>query len=115
MRLLGWDAAVDSSRLRPLASPSRGGNGIAVGTVEGTRLVVEEVLVGLSEVGLHGLLCRVTREESPVLLSIDAPLGWPEAMGRGLVGHVAGGMVGIDADQMFRRETDRFVLFGTSP
>jgi hypothetical protein len=43
------------------------------------------------------------------LLAIDAPLGWPEPMGKALVGHVAGAPIEPTAHDLFRRATDRFV------
>lgn len=45
----------------------------------------------------------------PVLLCIDAPLGWPLDLGRSLVSHRAGDGIEIDANTLFRRETDRDV------
>jgi hypothetical protein len=43
------------------------------------------------------------------LLAIDAPLGWPEPMGRLLATHMAGTPIKTTAHDLFRRETDRFV------
>ena len=44
-----------------------------------------------------------------VLIAIDAPLGWPQNLGIFLQGHKAGGNLNIDAHNLFRRETDKFV------
>lgn len=44
-----------------------------------------------------------------VLLALDAPLGWPQAMGRALAKHRAGEALPDLANDLFRRETDRFV------
>ena len=44
-----------------------------------------------------------------VLLALDAPLGWPEALGRGLVAHAAGQALPYEANCIFRRETDRYI------
>jgi hypothetical protein len=45
----------------------------------------------------------------PALIGLDAPLGWPAAMGRVLSGHRAGEAVGLPANDLFRRHTDRVV------
>ena len=44
-----------------------------------------------------------------VLFALDAPLGWPHKMRTALKCHKAGAPPCIDADHMFRRETDIFV------
>jgi Protein of unknown function (DUF429) len=40
------------------------------------------------------------------LLAIDAPLGWPVALGKNLVGHWAGMALPVPADSLFHRQTD---------
>ena len=45
----------------------------------------------------------------PVLLCLDAPLGWPSALARELSGHQAGAGITADADAMFHRHTDRVI------
>jgi len=44
-----------------------------------------------------------------VLLAIDSPLGWPVNMGKTLCYHSAGKGIDIDSNDLFRRETDKFV------
>jgi predicted RNase H-like nuclease len=44
-----------------------------------------------------------------ILLALDAPLGWPAAMGKTLAGHRAGEPIAVPPNQLFRRETDRYV------
>src|SRR5207253_1199225 len=44
-----------------------------------------------------------------VLLAFDAPLGWPQPLGRALAEHRAGHPLSLPAHQLFRRATDRFV------
>lgn len=46
---------------------------------------------------------------APVLLAIDAPLGWPIDMGRQLASHRAGQAIAIESNLLFRRATDRFI------
>lgn len=43
------------------------------------------------------------------LIALDAPLGWPQDFGHTLAKHVAGKPLQKEANQFFRRETDRFV------
>ena len=50
------------------------------------------------------------RKGMPVLIAIDAPLGWPDGMKcPPFTSHVAGCALKVDADQLFARETDRQV------
>jgi len=53
----------------------------------------------------------------PTLLAIDAPLGWPAALGQALAPHRAGERISTAPDEMFRRETDRSVqrIVGKTP
>lgn len=54
---------------------------------------------------LHGHL----RVASRALLAIDAPLGWPAALGRALASHQAGEAVVVPQNSLFRRATDTMV------
>jgi predicted RNase H-like nuclease len=47
--------------------------------------------------------------EIPVLIAIDAPLGWPAPMGKALATHRAGSALGVEPNEMFRRRTDRVI------
>jgi len=47
--------------------------------------------------------------DCPTLLALDAPLGWPAALGQYLVQHQAGSPLPIDPNLLFRRETDRVI------
>jgi len=49
------------------------------------------------------------REEESALLALDAPLGWPAALGRELEAHAAGDPVMVPGELLFRRLTDRVV------
>ncbi|MGI6404683.1 MAG: DUF429 domain-containing protein [Oscillospiraceae bacterium] len=49
------------------------------------------------------------QEDDKVILAIDAPLGWPEDLGNSLYRHSAGQALSVEANLMFRRETDRFI------
>lgn len=45
------------------------------------------------------------------LLCLDAPLGWPKALSKSLIDHVAGQVLSATADEMFSRTTDRIIQF----
>ena len=49
------------------------------------------------------------KNSSRALIALDAPLGWPQAMGTNLQGHRAGELINVRANTMFRRYTDSFV------
>jgi hypothetical protein len=56
-------------------------------------------------------------DAAAALIAIDAPLGWPAGAGEAFTAHRAGDSIPIEADALFRRETDRFVyrLLGQTP
>ncbi|MBL7076257.1 MAG: DUF429 domain-containing protein [Kiritimatiellae bacterium] len=51
------------------------------------------------------------------VLALDAPLGWPQAMGMRLASHTAGQAIPTEPNVIFRRETDRDIKlrFGKTP
>lgn len=55
------------------------------------------------------LLVNWLGEPGPVLLALDAPLGWPRAMAAALGAHRAGALLAEDAGTIFTRETDRVI------
>ncbi|MEX0709390.1 MAG: DUF429 domain-containing protein [Woeseia sp.] len=94
--LVGVDCAVQAK-----------GIGIGVGhCVDGT-VAVDEILVGFIDPAQ--VLAPIIREKAPVLLAFDSPLGWPKPMGQLLIDHQASAALPVDANHLFRRETDRFV------
>lgn len=83
--------------------------GIAVGTSDDAGCTVHVAHVCPDEGTLAGEVARHLGDAPRVLLALDAPLGWPEAMGRLLATHHAGDALPIPANTLFRRETDRFI------
>ncbi|MGM0673310.1 MAG: DUF429 domain-containing protein [Spirochaetota bacterium] len=55
------------------------------------------------------LVSELLSPPRPALIGLDAPLGWPEPMGRLLTAHRAGEELNIEANLFFRRHTDRVV------
>lgn len=49
------------------------------------------------------------RDEADTLLALDAPLGWPAALGPALARHLAGEAVAVPIAAMFQRATDHAV------
>ena len=93
--IIGVDCAVDSAKV-----------GVAVGHYSTTHHSVEEVVVGLGKKELEQFLASEIRDAKRVLVAMDAPLGWPIALGEQLFNHRAGDHLGSPADSLFRRETD---------
>ncbi|MBI4463082.1 MAG: DUF429 domain-containing protein [Acidobacteria bacterium] len=49
------------------------------------------------------------RREGRVLLTLDAPLGWPDELSKALADHKAGEPIRSTADKLFRRLTDQVI------
>ena len=94
--LIGVDCAVQAKSI-----------GIAIGTWTNGTVAVNEIFVGSNEPA--EVIAPIIREKRPALLAFDSPLGWPELMGRLLAEHEASAALPVDANHLFRRETDRFV------
>ncbi len=82
--------------------------GLARGHLQGGKLVVTDIALG-SEVESVGETVASWCADGPTLLAIDAPLGWPAALGRGLHRHRAGQVLEGETHDLFRRVTDRHV------
>ncbi|MBT8492379.1 MAG: DUF429 domain-containing protein [Deltaproteobacteria bacterium] len=96
--IVGIDCATDPSKV-----------GLALGEVEGGRPKLWEVAVANRGDSVAEVVSRGTRAIGGVLLALDAPLGWPQAMTDALPNHRAGEPIGMEANQLFRRHTDRVV------
>lgn len=81
--------------------------GLALGYIEDGRVHVSEVLT--KQPKIVPILLEWIRAHSPVLIAIDAPLGWPRPLGPALASHKAGAAITHGADELFHRATDRFV------
>jgi hypothetical protein len=96
--IIGIDCAVDPRRV-----------GLALGWPDGEGLQIAEVATGSRDRPPLATILDWLPEESPTLLALDAPLGWPASLGEALSGHQAGEAIGEHPNALFRRETDRFV------
>jgi len=95
--LIGIDCAVDPRR-----------RGVARGRIEPDGAVAVDLAVRGDRADLPALVAEA-RAGGPVLLALDAPLGWPAALGPTLASHRAGAPLSPSADDLFRRRTDRLV------
>ncbi len=68
---------------------------------------VEVVVAGLADPA--GVVVEWVDWSSPVLIALDAPLGWPAPMAAELADHRPGELVGTAPNAFFRRTTDRVV------
>lgn len=71
--------------------------------------VVDEVVLGSRKRSPAATLADWLRDEPSVLIALDAPLGWPVALGPALAGHRAGDPIEPDATALFTRATDHAV------
>jgi predicted RNase H-like nuclease len=99
VRLIGIDCATEDAR-----------TGVAYGRLTGTGLAVQEATQCSGERNaIDTVVSWLAQENTPTLLAIDAPLGWPTALSISLSQHTAGEEILTEANAMFRRYTDRFI------
>jgi hypothetical protein len=94
--VIGLDCAVDPRR-----------RGVARAAWDGRHVTVDHLARG-DRCDLTALV-GAALAHGPVLLALDAPLGWPAALGPALADHRAGAPLRSPADDLFRRHTDRVV------
>ena len=98
-RLIGIDCATDPAK-----------TGLAFGYFKGGRVNVERAFVCAKQEDPAALIADwLAGSEGRALLAVDAPLGWPAAMGGALARHSAGAGIEVEPNLLFRRETDRFI------
>src|SRR5215468_8801728 len=70
------------------------------------RVAVLETRCAASDSPAAKIVAGWVRDSERVLLALDAPLGWPVALGEALAMHQAGCPLPATANEMFRRLTD---------
>lgn len=80
--------------------------GVACGRLSAGRVEVSDVRVGDQAGSVLEHLVKSCVLDKPTLLALDAPLGWPAALGPALSGHAAGSYIPVEAHTLFRRRTD---------
>jgi hypothetical protein len=72
-------------------------------------LLLDDFGVLRNEAGVAAIARQCAGEAARTLIAIDAPLGWPAPMVRVLGLHRAGGPLAAAPNDMFRRETDKWI------
>ncbi|MFC2039066.1 DUF429 domain-containing protein [Chloroflexota bacterium] len=98
MIIIGVDHATEPSK-----------TGLALGRFKDSQMTVIDVIVASSSELPEVIINEWLQNENPALLALDAPLGWPATLARGLASHNAGELLPGDSNDLFRRETDRVV------
>lgn len=97
--VIGVDCSTDESKVG-LAAAWHTSLGLQLAGVAGASATVPAV----------STICQwLDGVTDPVLLALDAPLGWPKSLAASLQSHVAGQIIETEPNLMFRRETDRFI------
>ena len=81
--------------------------GIALADCDESRCALVAVELGESQELLARKIASWLPSAGSALLALDAPLGWPAALGPALVQHVAGEPVGQNPGLLFRRSIQR--------
>lgn len=76
---------------------------------ESGELELERVTLGTAGESAAASISQWIGAHERYVLALDAPLGWPSALGNALSQHSAGEPLAASADALFRRETDRLV------
>jgi hypothetical protein len=84
--------------------------GLALATFFEGRTAVDQVRLGAPKDPPSEIVAEWLEQRGvPVLLALDAPLGWPAALAPALSRLRAGAELPEKANDLFRRETDRFI------
>lgn len=91
--------------------------GLALAAWDAGTLRLLELTRGSRQRSPVAIVAEWVKTHAPVLLALDAPLGWPAALGAALAGHRAGERLEPAANLLFRRRTDDWVRsrFGKRP
>jgi len=83
--------------------------GLALGTWGNGKVTIGDLTIASEREPAPKIIARWLNQHELALLALDAPLGWPEVMGRELSSHSAGRPIQAKADVFFSRLTDRVV------
>ncbi len=96
--IIGIDCVVDEGKI-----------GIAIGEYDDGICNLSPLPNRVNTKSVLELICGLINRSARTLLALDAPLGWPVALGNSLFNHSAGSEIKISPNLLFRRATDRFV------
>lgn len=80
---------------------------VAIGSYDDGDVYVSYANLHFDE-SLEEILASLNHD-GPALLALDAPLGWPVDLGKSLSSHSAGEKISVHPNDLFRRETDKFI------
>ena len=83
--------------------------GLANSIYENQELALIEVQVGSKKQTVAESIASWLMPDLNSLITIDAPLGWPQLMGDELASHQAGYPIHQESNNFFRRATDKFI------
>jgi predicted nuclease with RNAse H fold len=83
--------------------------GLALAAWDAGTLRLLELTRGSRQRPPVAIVAEWVKTHAPVLLALDAPLGWPAALGAALAGHRAGERLEPAANRLFRRRTDEWI------
>lgn len=98
MIVIGIDCAANEKRV-----------GLAYGSIDKQKVEIREVALGGRSKPVVDLIVKWLPKDTPALLALDAPLGWPKALASELSEHSAGKPLRVQPDRLFTRFTDRLV------
>ena len=99
MRIVGLDCATVDAKV-----------GLALGNLGDDGLEIQDATLCTRERAAANVIAGWLRDaQDPVLIAIDAPLGWPKPLAETLINHSAGMQIETHANAMFRRTTDLFI------
>ncbi len=96
--IIGIDCATDPKKV-----------GLARGVLTGDNLIIDQLTKPAADQTVSDVVSGWIDINTPTLLAVDAPLGWPASLGEQLIGHSAGGLISEDSNNLFRRHTDKFI------
>ena len=104
--LIGIDCATQPNKV-----------GLALGELDGDCVRIKACRTGNRNEAPASIVCSWLKPGETAVLALDAPLGWPLAIGRALAGHQAGAAMGATAHSLFRRQCDDEIYkrFGKRP
>lgn len=98
IQIIGIDCATNDKKV-----------GIARGLLSANNLEIDLITKPTAKSSIGNTISPWLGRTTTTLLAMDAPLGWPIDLGSSLTQHQAGNYIPINSNQLFRRETDRFI------
>ncbi|MCP9832165.1 DUF429 domain-containing protein [Synechococcus sp. HJ21-Hayes] len=95
LALIGIDCATQPNKV-----------GLALGELDGERVRLKTCRTASPKERPECIVAGWIKQSERALLALDAPLGWPIALGQALTGHQAGAGMDASAHALFRRQTD---------